>query len=88
MQRSLFDFIPDDLNEYERSYLVFRATAEGSFVRESEIGAVRMVRSASRLNARRVRASGNVALNSVRRRHGVSRRNSGPKIQGTREYAR
>ncbi len=27
-----------ELNEYERSYLVFRATAEGSFARESEIG--------------------------------------------------
>ena len=62
--------------------------AEAIAGRESEIGAVRMVRSASRLNARRARASGNVALNSVRRRHGVSRRNSGPKIQGTREYAR
>jgi len=27
-----------ELNEYERSYLVFRATAEASFARESEIG--------------------------------------------------
>lgn len=27
-----------ELNEYERSYLVFRATVEGSFVRESQIG--------------------------------------------------
>jgi tetratricopeptide (TPR) repeat protein len=27
-----------ELNEYERSYLVFRSTAEGSFARESEIG--------------------------------------------------